>query len=54
MELDENILNAHWSKDDNGNLQFFIINEAIIAKLCTLGESVEPCFEGASITAPAI
>ena len=54
MELDENILNAHWSKDDNGNLQFFIINEAIIAKLCTLGESVEPCFEGASITAPTI
>lgn len=54
MELDENILNANWTKDDNGNLQFFIIHEAIIAKLCTLGEAVEPCFEGAGITAPTI
>ena len=54
MELDENILNAHWTKDENGKRQFFIINEAIISKLCTLGEEVEPCFEGANITAPNI
>ena len=50
MELDENFLDAHWSKDSNGKPQFFIINEAIISKLCILGEDVEPCFEGSQIT----
>ena len=54
MELDEDTINAHWSKDGNGNPKFFIINEAIISKLCTLGEANEPCFEGASIGAPTI
>ena len=54
MELNEEHLNAHWTKDDNGDLQFFIINEAIIENLCILGEDVEPCFEGASITEPVI
>ena len=54
MELDEGTLNAHWSKDGNGDPQFFIINEAIISKLCTLGENNEPCFEGASIGTPVI
>ena len=49
MELDENTLNAFWTKDDKGKPQFFIINEAIMSKLCILGEDVEPCFEGASI-----
>ena len=50
MELSEQFLNASWTKDDNGKPKFFIINEAIISKLCVLGEDVEPCFEGASIT----
>ena len=50
MELDENTLDASWTKDNNGKPQFFIINEAIMSKLCILGEDVEPCFEGASIT----
>ena len=54
MELDEDTINAHWSKDGNGEPKFFIINEAIISKLCTLGESNEPCFEGASIGTPVI
>lgn len=54
MELDEKTLNAFWSRDNNGNPKFFIINEAIIAKLCILGEDVEPCFEGAQITQPTI
>ena len=54
MELDEETINAHWSKDGNGDPKFFIINEAIISKLCTLGEANEPCFEGASIGAPTI
>ena len=50
MELDEKNINAHWAKDENGDPQFFIINEAIISKLCILGENYEPCFEGAQIT----
>ena len=50
MELDEKLINAHWTKDGNGKPQFFIINEAIISKLCILGEDCEPCFEGAQIT----
>lgn len=49
MELDEKSLQGHWAKQDNSSLEFFIINEAVISKLCILGESVEPCFEGASI-----
>ena len=54
MELDKDTLNAAWSKNNNGKPQFFIINEAIISKLCTLGEANEPCFEGSNITAPTI
>ena len=54
MELDEGTINAHWSKDNKGERQFFIINEAIISKLCTLGEENEPCFETANIGAPTI
>ncbi len=50
MELDEKLIDAHWTKDANGKPQFFIINEAIISKLCILGENCEPCFEGAQIT----
>ena len=50
MELDEKLIDAHWTKDDNGKPQFFIINEAIISKLCILGEDCEPCFEGSQIT----
>ena len=35
-------------------MDFFIINDAIIQKICILGEDVEPCFEGASVTAPDV
>ena len=54
MELDPDTIDATWSKGGNGKPQFFIINEAIISKLCVLGEEFEPCFEGANITAPTI
>lgn len=50
MELDENTLVGAWANFENENGKFFIINEAIISKLCILGENYEPCFEGASIT----
>lgn len=54
MELDNKFLDAVWTKDNKGKPQFFIINEAIISKLCILGDACEPCFEGAQITAPTI
>ena len=54
MELDKNTLNAFWTKDNNPKSRFFIINEAIISKLCVLGLDNEPCFEGSNITAPTI
>ena len=54
MELDEGTLDATWSKNKNNEPLFFIINEAIISKLCILGESNEPCFEGSTIKAPTI
>ncbi len=47
MEL-ENVEGA-WTKNTKDDYEFFIINEAIISKLCILGQDVEPCFEGASI-----
>ena len=54
MELDEGTLDATWSKNKNNEPLFFIINEAIISKLCILGENNEPCFEGSNITTPTI
>ena len=54
MELDENTLDGHWSTNNNTGMDFFIINDAIFSKLCILGEDVEPCFEGSSITAPEV
>lgn len=50
MELDEETLKADWTKDKNSDLEFFIINEAFVEKLCILGENFEPCFEGSQIT----
>ena len=51
MELNEENLDGTWTFDDKGLPKFFIINEAMIQKLCILGEDVEPCFEGAGIAA---
>ena len=54
MEFDDKTLRGTWTKDKNGNPEFFIVNEAIISKLCILGEDYEPCFEGSQITKPII
>ena len=54
MELDEETLDGRWSTNNNTGMDFFIINDAIFSKLCILGEDVEPCFEGSSITAPEV
>ena len=53
MELDEDTLDGRWERNTKG-MDFFIINDAIFSKLCILGDDVEPCFEGASITAPNV
>ena len=54
MELDPETLDGHWSTNNKTGMDFFIINDAIFSKLCILGEDVEPCFEGASVTAPEV
>ena len=54
MELDENSLDGHWSTNNKTGMDFFIINDAIFSKLCILGDDVEPCFEGARVTAPEV
>lgn len=54
MELDEKTIKGSWTTDFNSQMEFFIINDAIFSKLCILGEDVEPCFEGASVTAPQV
>lgn len=53
MELDDDTLDGHWATNEKG-IEFFIINDANITKLCILGLDVEPCFEGSSVTAPNV
>ena len=50
MELDEKTVTGKWSTNIKENMEFFIINDAIVSKLCILGNDVQPCFEGAAIT----
>ncbi len=48
MELDNDT--GFWTNDFNSGKRVFIYNEALIKKLCVLGENVEPCFEGAQFS----
>jgi len=54
MELDEKTLDGKWATNNNTGVEFFIINDAIFSKIAILGTDVEPCFEGAAITAPQV
>lgn len=54
MELDGNSLDGHWAEDTEKGVSFFIINDAAFSKLCILGDDVEPCYEGSSITSPEV
>jgi hypothetical protein len=54
MEFDKETMQGNWSTNVKTGMDFFIINDAIFSKLCILGEDVEPCFEGSSVTAPKI
>ena len=54
MELQEETLKGEWTTDNQRNMDFFIINDAVFSKLCILGDDVEPCFEGARVTKPEV
>ena len=54
MELQNESVKGQWKTNYENGLDFFIINDAIIQKICILGDDVEPCFEGASVTAPDV
>ena len=54
MELNDKNIQGSWAEDAQTGLEFFIINDAEFTKLCILGEDVEPCFEGASVTSPDV
>lgn len=54
MELDGDSLRGHWATDNNLGIDFFIINDATFSKLCILGDDVEPCYEGSSVTSPRV
>lgn len=54
MELDEKTIKGQWSENYKTGMEFFIINDAIFSKLCILGEDVEPCYEGSSISSPTV
>lgn len=50
MELNKEGSPGTWTNDNNSGQRIFIYSEALLEKLCILGENYEPCFEGASIT----
>lgn len=54
MELDGDSLEGHWATDNNLGIDFFIINDATFSKLCILGDDIEPCYEGSSVTSPQV
>lgn len=54
MEFEKDSVKGHWEINIETGMDFFIINDAVIQKICILGDDVEPCFEGASVTAPKV
>lgn len=54
MEVDDKTMTGNWAKDYNSGNDFFLVDGAIFYKLCILGDDVEPCFEGSSVTAPKV
>lgn len=54
MEFQKESVKGRWETNYDNGMDFFIINDAIIQKICILGDDVEPCFEGASVTNPSV
>ena len=44
-------ISGEWSKIENDDTEYFIVSDATFTALCVLGQDVEPCFEGANVTA---
>lgn len=51
---DDDSFKGHWAEDYETGKEFFIVDNAVLSKLCILGDDIEPCFEGASVTAPMV
>lgn len=54
MELFDAAVEGQWQANYADGIDYYIIEDAVISKLCILGEDVEPCFEGSSIKAPDV
>ena len=54
MEIDEKTVEGKWDYSASDDMEYFIISDGMFSKLCILGDDIEPCFEGANITAPNI
>lgn len=54
MEIDEKTVEGKWDYSASDDMEYFIISDGMFSKLCILGDDIEPCFEGASITAPNV
>lgn len=54
MEFFEASVDGQWEYNYDKKMDYFIINDAIVQKLCILGDDVEPCFQGAAVTAPDV
>jgi hypothetical protein len=54
MEIGGENMDGHWATDSRTGIDFFIVTDAEFTKLCILGDDVEPCFEGASVTQPQV
>ena len=52
MEL--SAVEGQWQSNYADGVDYYIIEDAVISKLCILGEDVEPCFEGSSVKAPNV
>lgn len=50
MEIAKDSIKGDWTYNEVENHEFFVVTDAMFSQLCILGEDVEPCFEGSSIT----
>lgn len=54
MEFKKESLKGQWETNYDKKMDFFIISDAVFRKICILGDDIEPCFQGASVTAPDV
>lgn len=54
MKLHNDSVEGFWETSVRNGIDYFIISDAVIQNLCILGDDVEPCFEGSSVTPPIV